>query len=403
MTWKTLSVQQRWPLPHLSLKRNIYWDQDTVRLVNNTPFQVIDASDWMHPFVDPSAPPLLEAHQVHLAGGYSISAEPAERADRSSLPDDTRLAVVVDRSRSMQEIEPLVRQAMTQLSELVLAQPIDLYLTASAFRGEDPVMVSLPDLSSQMLEFLGGQNPAQLLAQFAEMRAGRAYDAVIVLTDGSGYELGQSQYDIPAFDMPVWMVHLGDRIPLGYDDKTLEAIQSSQGGIVGSLDEALGRVAASHAAQDTAGAPLWRDMVDGYIWTIQQQDETAPDLSEAPNGFSSLAARRVLLVEIQQARGKLDDLKMLDQLHAIASAESIITPYSSMIVLVNPEQEKLLRSLSQKDDRYQREVEDLGETTPATQMALTGVPEPEEWLLIAAAALLLAYTLLTRRPGFVRS
>ena len=86
----------------------------------------------------------------------------------------------------------------------------------------------------------------------------------------------------------------------------------------------------------------------------------------------------------------------LDQLHALAQQESIVTPYSSMIVLVNRQQESLLEQLSELDDRYQREVEALGETQPATQLPLSGVPEPEEWLLIGLALALAGYVWITR-------
>jgi len=68
-----------------------------------------------------------------------------------------------------------------------------------------------------------------------------------------------------------------------------------------------------------------------------------------------------------------------------------------MIVLVTLQQENLLEHLSDLDDRYQREVEALGETNPATQLPLSGVPEPEEWLLIGLALLMVAYVLYTRR------
>jgi hypothetical protein len=62
-----------------------------------------------------------------------------------------------------------------------------------------------------------------------------------------------------------------------------------------------------------------------------------------------------------------------------------------MIVLVNSQQQELLNNLSQGDDRFQREVEALGETTPRSSLPLTGVPEPHEWLLLGLAAAFLIY------------
>ena len=43
------------------------------------------------------------------------------------------------------------------------------------------------------------------------------------------------------------------------------------------------------------------------------------------------------------------------------------------------------------DDRFQREYEGIGETPPQGAFDVTGVPEPEEWLLIALAAAMLIW------------
>lgn len=64
-----------------------------------------------------------------------------------------------------------------------------------------------------------------------------------------------------------------------------------------------------------------------------------------------------------------------------------------MIVLVDERQRRLLETLEASSDRFQREVEEVGETLPQSALSVTGVPEPEEWLLLAlAAAMLLWYT-----------
>jgi hypothetical protein len=63
-------------------------------------------------------------------------------------------------------------------------------------------------------------------------------------------------------------------------------------------------------------------------------------------------------------RAALDELDTLDHLHAIAIEQGIVTPYPSMIVLVNQQQENLLDQLEARGDRFQREYEEVGETTP---------------------------------------
>ena len=87
----------------------------------------------------------------------------------------------------------------------------------------------------------------------------------------------------------------------------------------------------------------------------------------------------------------------LDAIHALAVENAIVTPYSSMIVLVDAQQQAMLDRLSNLDDRYAREVEALGETTPSTPLPFAGVPEPHEWLLLGLAAAMLIYMAYTRR------
>jgi putative PEP-CTERM system integral membrane protein len=275
---------------------------------------------------------------------------------------------------------------------------VDVYLTSSAYRGEAPQLVALSELDAGQVDYLGGQNPTQLLAQFEELRGEKTYDAAIVLTDGSGYELGQSNYTLSVTDFPVWLVHLENEIPIGYDDQTLAALQGSQGGVSGSLQEALLRIAAGLAGASIDGdSKATLDLVDGYVWQTSAAEPGISTLNPS-DGFAALAARRVILAEMQRQRGELDDPETLDALHALAQEQSIVTPYSSMIVLVTVPQKDLLERLSELDDRYQREVEALGETTPATQTPLTGVPEPEEWLLIGLALAMAAYVWLSRNP-----
>ena len=93
-------------------------------------------------------------------------------------------------------------------------------------------------------------------------------------------------------------------------------------------------------------------------------------------------------------RATITDLATLDALHALAIGHSIVTPYSSMIVLVTEAQQRRLDDLEEKDDRFEREFEDVGETDP---MLVTGVPEPEEWLLMGLAAAMLGWYVYSSR------
>jgi hypothetical protein len=90
---------------------------------------------------------------------------------------------------------------------------------------------------------------------------------------------------------------------------------------------------------------------------------------------------------------KPEQLEQLDTIHAVTKEYSIVTPYSSMIVLVDDRQRDRLRELEQSDDRFNREIEDQ-QTLPAPETlpqpaSLSAVPEPAEWLLLLIGAIVL--------------
>lgn len=408
LTYRTLVYGDTWPVPHLAESRNIYWDKDTIRLVNGQPFE-IEVDAWL-----PESLPITQSvqqstHRVDFADGASVLAEPITQDDSPKLPASTRLAVVLDRSYSMAEYSEQVVNTFERLDELARdGALLDVYLTASIYRGELPSRVNLGAFDPQNIVYFGGQNAAELLIQYEDLRKDRSYDAVLVLTDGSGYELGDRGVEVTIPDAPVWIVHLDNDIPLGYDDQTLEAIQASGGGVVGDLGQALMRLAftISEPTEQSQNGEYVHDILDGYIWRILPTNRVEAEYPGAVHhpgnsGFSALAARQLILAEMQVHQGSLGKLKTLDQLHNLAESYGIVTPYSSMVVLVNEQQQQLLGHLEQGADRYDREYEEIKDTVPATQTPLTGVPEPEEWLLIGlAVALLIWYT---NRQRFARS
>ena len=406
LAWREMAEPGGWSMPHLALKRNVYWDGETTRLVNGKPVNTA-ADAWVTESVPVVGSTTPGAHRVDLPGNQTVLALPANQVSLPKLPESVRLAVVIDRSRSMQAYSDQVTKGLARLQAVSTPDAlVDVYLTASSYRGEGPSLVSLNNLDTANILYFGGQNAAELIAQFESLRGERKYDAVLVLTDGSGYELGKNTVNISVPDTPVWLVHIAGAIPLGYDDQTLEVIQASGGGVTGDVDTALARMAVanqSSAGERTASS----DLLDGYLWVslpTQQADSTVPpgaalQTHSPEDGFTALAVRRLILAEMQRNKGTIDQFETLDYLHSLATKVGIVTPYSSMIVLVEADQQLLLDKLSKLDDRYQREVESLGDTTAAvaSPLAFAGVPEPHEWLLMGLAAAILVYAILKRR------
>ena len=98
-----------------------------------------------------------------------------------------------------------------------------------------------------------------------------------------------------------------------------------------------------------------------------------------------------------------DRLALLDQAHALARRHGVVTPYSSMIVLIDDRQRQALKEAEAKADRFQREVESGEKALPTPPgggfVDLTGAPEPEEWALIGLTAAGLGYVAWRRRRG----
>jgi putative PEP-CTERM system integral membrane protein len=398
-----MASDNTWPLPRLAELRNVYWDAATTRLVDNKPMKVSGES-WLPTSVPATTPLKPATHRVDFPNGETVVARPATTSDLPKPASGLSLAIVLDRSRSMARHSADVKTAIAQLSKAVDTRTTDVYLTASQYYGEAPSRMSLDKLNLDSIVYAGGQNAAELLAQFNALSTGQTYDAVFVLTDGSGYELGDGGIKVSIPNAPVWMVHLGGEFPLGYDDGTLEAIQASGGGVAGSVEEALLRLAVAREGKNASTRDVTSDVVDGYVWsTMPTQNAEALSVNAVSEDLSPFAARRVILAAMQREHGSLGQLSTLDQLHAIAVKHSVVTPYSSMIVLVEERQQKLLDELEARGDRFEREVEQVGETVPQNPFNVTGVPEPEEWLLLTLAAAMLVWYIRARRRAPLRS
>jgi putative PEP-CTERM system integral membrane protein len=129
-------------------------------------------------------------------------------------------------------------------------------------------------------------------------------------------------------------------------------------------------------------------VVDGYAWSIEPT--TAQAVAKKELEFEPIAARMLIggLSQLKNSEGLAD----LDLMHAIAKTYRVVTPYSSMIVLVNDEQRKALKEAEASTDRFDRKVEDGKEqlNKPNNPFHTTDVPEPSTiagWIVVAIALL----------------
>ncbi len=394
LTYRVMQHEGRWPLPQLSERRNIFWTAQTQRFRNGA---AVESGDrWL----DASLPATkaTPTRQVATLAGYRVSAQPLTDTP-ARLPGDQRFAVVLDTSYSMRKQQAAVQESLDWLEAQGFADG-DL-----ANNEADLYVAQAEGLPPQRFENLANFNRAQqpaygslqltdLLGQFEQLRGDRAYAAILLLTDAGSYELADDGAALPELPAPVWVVHLGGEFPAGYQDKVLDVLQAPGSGVASSLPEVVQRLAATAAqpAQLASTEVQLANLADGYAWTFAPITGDNASIEQSEAGFVPLAARQLVRgLSWQNADG---ELAQLDAMHAIAQQTAIVTPYSSMVVLVNDEQRRALAEAAAAADRFDREVEHGQEqlTQPFSPLQTGGaasVPEPSLVVGFGAIALVL--------------
>ncbi|MBC8071700.1 MAG: TIGR02921 family PEP-CTERM protein [Deltaproteobacteria bacterium] len=378
LEWSVLAdAHGGWPLPRLAEARNVYWDaDDTIRTIDGAGS---DHDGWLPLRIDGDARP--RTHELTIAG-HVVRATPTV-ADPRRVPG--RIAVVVDTSLSMATHAGEVRQALDRLA--AMGPELDVYVAPSPWSAERPRRVELAELEPH---YYGGHSHAGVLADFMRVRERADHAAVIVLSDAGSFAFLQDDAATAAWDptgaglsaaararadlellgsqawtQPVWMLHFGG-LPHAYRDQLTDLLRRTGGGVATELDTVLVRMTS--------------DVVDGYTWEIG--DAPKGDRSAGDDPFAPIAAAAL----IAELGGRGADL---DHVHAIAKLHAVVTPWSSMIVLVDDAQREALRKASEADDRFDREAESGVEstTTPGAGLDVDATPEPHEWMLLALALL----------------
>lgn len=385
MEWSALADGDGWALPRLAQARNVYWDEDdTRRTIDGA---VSDHDGWLPERI--SAQVTAQQHEL-VIGEHRVRATPA--SDHAADPIDGRLAVVVDTSRSMGAHALEVTATLGALVARGIA--FDLYTAPSPWSADRPQRVTIADFDPR---YYGGHSHEGVLADFAAARNDVDYAAVIVLTDAGSFAFAQAarptadrvELDAIAhakgtlealaaaqWRQPIWMLHLGG-LPHAYRDELTAIIGRTKGGVATDLDTLLTRMSSP--------------VIDGYIWEF----DAAPAVAEiASDAFAPIAA--AALIAHLGDRGA-----DLDAIHRLAMDYSVVTPWSSMIVLVTDQQKEALEKASKADDRFDREAESGVESTtaPGAALEVSGTPEPHEWMLLALAGLGLLGIARGRRPG----
>lgn len=374
MTYKVLQQDGGWAMPELHERRNLFWTDQTKRTVNGKLVNgksVAAVDQWISNA--PNAPKTQPvAHQISLDWGGHILAQPFAASDYQ-LPRGKRFAIVLDGSYSMNAHQSQLQDTFQWLQAQVLTQnTADLYLTTAAPATPER-LDNLKQFNPRDAVFYGTLQPSDMLQQFLQLRGDTNYDAVLLLTDPGSYELATDRPVPLTFSDPLWLVHLGE-LQFAYDDATLQAIQDSGGGVSTEVQEVMQRIGTT----PTLGDGTTRlNIIDGYAWYLTK---TPTVTAQVINDFEPIAARQ--WVTHLSRYVKPDQLQELDTIHAVTQEYGIVSPYSSMLVLVNDEQRQALKQAEQAKDRFNREIEDQALPQPTDALAVSATPEPAEWLLL---------------------
>lgn len=401
LTYKVLRQAQGWALPVLGEKRNLFWTNATKRTRNGRSIKVGDA--WLEAYLPATQAAAPTRHTVDV-GSDRVIAEPLSERDYT-LPQNQRFAVLLDRSYSMSNQRQAVQQTVDWLKQQGFANDrlvdndADLYIAGT--NGAKPRRLDdINQFNLGKMPFYGTLQPKEMLRQFDQLRGDTHYDGILLLTDAGSYELANDKNDLPKMVAPLWFVHLG-AFPPAYDDTTLKAIQDSGGGVATQVPEVLQRL----ATQTALGSGVV-SVVDGYAWRVDPGAKTQlpqQQKRQQGTGFELIAARQLILGLGRQQ--DLSTLENLDAIHAIAKRYSLVTPYSSMLVLVNDAQRAALKQAEAASDRFNRTVESGKEdlTKPDNPLAQTeAVPEPSNVLAIGLMAIALLWLRRRRAKAIIR-
>jgi putative PEP-CTERM system integral membrane protein len=389
LEYTTLPSDGAWPLPVLAEKRNVAWDQKTQRDCNGNPC-LVAANEWWPRSLAAKVAPQPAVHIFSMGPqGPSVIAQAAKTLPVTAL-QGKKITLVVDRSMSMSAHRGALLEAMRLAKEQLSGQEVSVLLTTTSVMQTKPQLMALSEFNPDTLGlFIGGGHAGELLQQTLEHSPQNA-DLTLVLTDHGAFDLKTKHEPLASSGM-LSFVHLGGVLAPVYDDQTLATVQASGGSSFVTLNEAW-----AHFVRTRVAEP-------GYLMTAQGYDFSMLSTASATTSdefFAPIAVRLLVAQATREKNGKELSPSRLDTLHEWARRHSVVTPYSSMIVLVNAQQQAALDKAQTEGNRFDRETEQGTEKLGKPfNPFVTATPEPEEWLLMLVSFMGLAWMLSVRRKN----
>lgn len=321
----TFSSPEGIPLPEISTKRNIYEDKKTA-------FQYFVDGQKKDTFISSVNHCQDKAFTVDTSlGALSFiphrlnqslnNAYNCTTASFVSFPDihGKKIAFLFDTSYSSEQRD-WVSYLKENLPINTLSQnnEIDGYFFSTQL--SQPITLTPERLQSSLsVVHFGGTDRLKALQLLS-----KKYDAIVMFTDDSDSDI-EPQGDINyVAETPVFIVHDNKKLPQYHDDLTLAVIRSG-GRVFSEAKEVFEHLALAQSSQALNGELISVDRYGSWI--------LAGSFVNLSGHSDDILANRQAI----QRMIKIDN-KALEQIHEMAQAYGMVTPYSSYIALVTDRQ-----------------------------------------------------------------
>jgi putative PEP-CTERM system integral membrane protein len=378
------------PMPTLQEKRNIYWDRKTKRTADRA-FRYKNTLDWMPISTSVKAFPFGDEFVIPVNDSLRLYAKKV--SDEKEYHFGGKTAIVIDRSKSMEKVQKELVSVINKFQGLF--NEYTLFLGSYEWSA-----VSSKEKDIKDIQFFGASTLSDLIQQTHDhLLQSDQFTRIIICTDKSGYELSKDSDTSIDFNIPVSILHVGGKIPAAYPDQLMETVARSKGVFASSLNDLSIRL---HTQELQSNEKNYLGMIGPYsVYSMADSAKlrTTASIAEYPEIRPVFAH---MFLQDFASRNDMKNLDNLDYVHNLAKDNSLVTRYSSMIVLVNDAQKKQLEEAENKSDRFNREIESGSEiiAKPINPMQVSTTPEPYEWMLIVCLVILLLVALCYRKQFF---
>jgi len=375
LSYKTIKTEKGWKLPTLLEKRNVYWSKNTSVSINGKSQNKSD--NWLPSTIKAQDEELRPIDYISsISEVVSIQVQSKEIKNSLDL-SNKKVALLIDGSYSMNAQKEKLIHFLKELK----AKGFNPNNICTQVIAKSINYLSYEELMLKIKEdkalFFGTSNNMNILDQFLINNESK-FDVLMIITDKGNYESSSDSTVAPELDSPLFIHHLGDEQTPIYNDAFLETMQNSNGGVIKNTDDFISQL---NRLSNTK-IIKYDDGIEYSL--IEPSIDDTPALSEI-----------VTNAYIQNYRIATDSNRIteLDFIHSLALKEQIVTPYSSMIVLVNDRQKEALKKAEAEADRFDREVESGDEeaSSPGNPFKVSGTPEPHEWILIGLVLLMFGF------------